>query len=55
MKQIDKNHKYSQKIYDRYLKEHGNVSTIEPEGNFSVVWYYTYNGESYTYRYDLSE
>ncbi len=40
MKQIDKNHKYTQKIYDRYLKEHGNVSTIEPEGNFSVVWYY---------------
>ena len=40
MKQIDKNHKYSQKIYDRYLKEHGNVSMIEPEGNFSVIWYY---------------
>ena len=40
MKQIDKNHKYTQKIYDRYLKEHGNVSTIEPEGDFSVVWYY---------------
>ena len=40
MKQIDKNHKYSQKIYDRYLKEHGNVSMIEPEGDFSVIWYY---------------
>lgn len=40
MKQIDKNHKYSQKIYDRYLKEHGNASMIEPEGTFSVIWYY---------------
>ena len=40
MKQIDKYHKYSQKIYDRYLKEHGNASMIEPEGTFSVIWYY---------------
>ena len=40
-RQVNRNQKYSQKIYDRYLKEHGNVSMIEPEGNFSVIWYYS--------------
>ena len=31
------------------------LSMLANSSNFSVVWYYTYNGESYTYRCDLTE
>lgn len=32
-----------------------DLSSFSTKTGFSVVWYYTYNGESYTYRYDLTE
>ena len=31
------------------------LASYSTKTGFSVVWYYTYNGESYTYRCDLSE
>lgn len=41
--QINKNHRYSKKIYNKYLKEYGNASMIITEGNFSIIWYYQNN------------
>lgn len=32
-----------------------DLSSFSTKTGFSVVWYYTYNGESYTYRCDLTE
>ncbi len=32
-----------------------DLATYSADTGFSVVWYYTYNGEDYTYRCDLSE
>jgi len=37
---VARNNDYSRKIYDRYLDTYGNASMLEPEGNFSRVWYY---------------
>ena len=42
-RQVDKNRTFANKIYDKYLKAYGNVSMIDPEGNFSVIWYYKDN------------
>ena len=32
-----------------------DLSSFSTKTGFSVVWYYTYNGESYTYSCDLTE
>lgn len=37
---IAKNVNFSEKLYRQYLSTYGNASMLEPEGNFSVVWYY---------------
>ena len=39
-RQVAQNRTYANRIYDKYLKAYGNVSMIDPEGNFSVIWYY---------------
>ena len=36
-RQVDKNRTFANKIYDKYLKAYGNVSMIDPEGNFIVL------------------
>ena len=41
--QVRKNRKFAMKIYNNYLDSYGNASMIDPEGNFSVVWYYANN------------
>lgn len=41
--QVNKNRKFATKVYNNYLKSFGNVSMIDPEGNFSVIWYYANN------------
>lgn len=32
-----------------------DLASLSAKTGFSVVWYYTYNGESYKYLYDLTE
>ena len=39
-RQVAQNRKYSNRIYDKYLKAYGNAYMIVPEGNCSVIWYY---------------
>ena len=39
-RQVAQNQKYSNRIYDKFLKVYGNAYMIEPEGNWSVIWYY---------------
>ena len=32
-----------------------DLASLSSKTGFSLVWYYTYNGEDYTYRCDLTE
>ena len=38
-RQVNKNHKYSKRVYRNYLKKYGNASMILTEGTYSVIWY----------------